>query len=141
MESNSKTMVTVETSINASIAKVWQFWVEPNHITNWAFASEDWCCPKAENDIVFGGKFSTRMEAKDGSFGFDFSGTYTLVEKHKQINYTMDDGRICLISFTDNGETTHILQMFEAETENPIEMQQGGWQAILNNFKSYTESN
>lgn len=131
--------VNIEAIINAPLAKVWQFWTEANHITNWAFASDEWHSPHAENDLAVGGKFTTRMEAKDESFGFDFSGTYNEIVLHKQINYTMDDGRKSTIDFIDQGDTTLIEQTFDAENENPIELQKNGWQAILNNFKKYVE--
>ncbi len=132
--------INIEATINAPLAKVWQFWTEPNHITKWAFASEDWHCPHAENDLTVGGKFITRMEANDESFGFDFSGTYKEIVLQKQINYTMDDGRKSTIDFIEQGDTTLIEQTFDAENENPLELQKNGWQAILNNFKRYTES-
>ena len=131
--------VNIEATIHAPLAKVWQFWTEPKHITNWAFASDEWFSPYAENNLTVGGKFTTRMEAKDESFGFDFSGTYNEIILHKQINYTMDDGRKSTIDFIDQGNNTLIEQTFDAENENPIELQKNGWQAILNNFKKYVE--
>ncbi len=132
--------VNIEATINAPLAKVWQFWTEASHITNWAFASDEWHSPHAANDLTVGGKFTTRMEAKDESFGFDFSGTYNEIVLHKQINYTMDDGRKSTIDFIDQGNNTLIEQTFDAENENPIELQKNGWQTILNNFKKYIES-
>jgi uncharacterized protein YndB with AHSA1/START domain len=136
----SKTMITVEVVVNAPLEKVWNCWTAPEHITKWCQASDDWHSPKAMNEVRTGGKFLTRMEAKDGSFGFDFEGTYTAVDLHKRIEYDMADGRIAKISFAKEGNTCKIIESFEAETENPVEMQKGGWQAILNSFKKYAEA-
>lgn len=141
METANKTKITVEASVNAAVEKVWKFWNEPQHITNWCAASDDWHAPKAENDLRVDGKFSTTMAAKDGSFSFDFGGVYTKVENNRAIEYTMGDDRKVWITFEGNGNSTKIVETFEAESQNPIEMQQGGWQAILNNFKKYTENN
>lgn len=141
MESSNKPEITVQATINNQIEKVWAHWNEPQHITKWCFASDDWCAPKAENDLRTGGTFSTRMEAKDGSFGFDFGGTYTNVELLKVIEYKMTDDRKVKIKFASNGNETTVTETFDAENENPIEMQRGGWQAILNNFKKYSEQN
>ena len=135
-----KKKITVETTVNAPIEKVWECWTKPEHITQWNFASDDWQCPKAENDLRTGGNFSARMEAKDGSFGFDFGGTYDKVEENKIINFTMGDRKVW-ITFTPEGDKTKIVETFEAESQNPIEMQQNGWQAILNNFKKHAEEN
>lgn len=136
-----KIIITGEAVINAPIEIVWQYWTLPEHIVQWNNASEDWHTPNAINDLTVGGKFVYRMEAKDGSFGFDFGGTYTLIEPLKTIKYTIGDGRLVEIEFIDNDETTHIIQKFEAEQQHSAEMQQKGWQAILNNFKRYTEEN
>ena len=133
-------MITVEVVVNAPLEKVWNCWTAPEHITKWCQASDDWHSPKATNDVRVGGKFLTRMEAKDGSFGFDFEGTYTAVDLHKRIEYDMADGRIAKISFLKEGNGCKIIESFEAETENPEEMQKGGWQAILNSFKKYAEA-
>ncbi len=133
-------MITVKTTINAPLEKVWSFWNEPKHITNWYFASDDWHSPNAENDLKVGGKFLYRMEAKDGSFGFDFNGIYDVVELNKLIEYKIEGGRKVNISFTSNADTTTITETFEPENENSLELQQGGWQAILNNFKKYVEA-
>ena len=103
-------------------------------------ASDDWHTPHSENDLRVGGKFSATMAAKDGSFSFDFWGIYSKVEKHKVIEYTSGDGRKVSITFSGNGNETKVTETFEAESENPIEMQRGGWQAILNSFKKYTEA-
>ncbi len=141
MEAQNKTVLTVETTVNAPVAKVWDFWNKPEHITQWCSASEDWHTPRAENDIRTGGAFSSRMEAKDGSFGFDFGGIYDEVRDNEYIEYTMGDGRKVQIDFDAQGDSTKVTERFEAESQNPVEMQQGGWQAILDNFKKYTEAN
>lgn len=133
--------ITVEATVNAPVEKVWDYWSAPKHIMKWCQASEDWHAPHAENDLRTGGKFSTTMAAKDGSFSFDFGGQYTNVEPHRSMAYTMDDGRKVSITFTAQGNQTHISETFDAETQNPEEMQRGGWQAILDNFKTYTETN
>lgn len=134
-------MITVQTTVKNTIDKVWEFWNKPEHITNWAFASPDWHSPKAENDLREGGKFTTTMAAKDGSMSFDFWGEYTLVKENQAINYTMGDGRKAEIIFKEIPEGVEITESFDPETQNPEEMQRGGWQAILNNFKSYAEAN
>ena len=139
METPNKTTITVEAAIVAPIEKVWKYWTEPQHITQWNNASEDWHTPHAENDLKEGGRFTSRMEAKDGSFGFDFGGTYTLIETLKLIEYTLDDDRKVIINFTSQGNETTVVETFEAENMNSIELQKGGWQAILDNFKKYVE--
>jgi uncharacterized protein YndB with AHSA1/START domain len=140
--------ITTTSTIIAPISNVWECYTQPEHIKCWNFASDDWCCPSATNDLKAGGKFTSRMEAKDGSMGFDFGGIYTEVEKEKLIRYTMyvlenqskEDGRKVEILFEKIGdEETKITVNFEPEDENPREMQQGGWQSILNNFKKYAE--
>jgi uncharacterized protein YndB with AHSA1/START domain len=141
METANKTSITVETTVNAPVEKVWKFWSEPKHIMNWCTATDEWHTPRAENDLKTGGTFSTRMEAKDGSFGFDFGGTYDNVKQNELITYTMDDGRKVSVHFASEGGKTKVTETFDPETENPIEMQRDGWQAILDNFKKYTESN
>jgi len=134
-------MITVQTTVKNTIDKVWEFWNKPEHITKWAFASPDWHTPKAENDLREGGKFTTTMAAKDGSMSFDFWGEYTLVKENQMINYTMGDGRKAEIIFKEIPEGVEIIESFDPETQNSEEMQRGGWQAILNNFKSYAEIN
>ena len=133
--------IKVETIVNAPLEKVWSHWSEPTHITKWCFASDDWHAPSAENDLRTGGKFKTRMEAKDGSVGFDFEAEYTNVEMHKLIEYKLADDRKVKITFASNGNETTVTETFDPENENPIEMQRAGWQAILNNFKKYSEQN
>lgn len=139
MESE-KVTITVETTVHAPVEEVWKFWTEPQHITKWSNASEDWHAPHAENDLRVGGSFLTRMEAKDGSFGFDFGGVYDEVRINEFIAYTMGDGRQVKITFINQGNDTKVIEAFEAETTNSIEMQEAGWQSILNNFKKYSES-
>lgn len=132
--------ITITDTVNSPVDKVWERWTVPEHITQWNFAAEDWHCPKAENDLRTGGRFSSRMEARDGSFGFDFGGIYDEVVPHKTIAYTMGDGRKVKTTFESQGNQTKITTVFDAENENPIDMQKAGWQAILNNFKKYTEA-
>lgn len=134
-----KQTITIEATVNVNIETVWSKWTNPNDIVKWNTASDDWHTTKAENDLVIGGKFSSRMEAKDGSFGFDFWGIYTHIIPNELIEYTMGDDRKASVKFSANNGQTTIITLFEAENENPIEMQQFGWQAILNNFKKYVE--
>jgi uncharacterized protein YndB with AHSA1/START domain len=141
METINNTKVTVETTVSAPVQKVWKLWSEPEHITKWNSASEDWHTPRAENDLRTGGKFSSRMEAKDGSFGFDFGGMYNNVVTNELIEYTMEDNRTVSVRFTANGNETTVTETFDAENQNPVEMQRMGWQAILDNFKKYVEAN
>ena len=129
--------ITVTTKVNAPVEKVWTLFNGPEHITKWAAASDDWHTTKSENDLRKGGKFTSRMEAKDGSFGFDFGGVYDEVRENEYIEYTLGDGRKVTIDFTPEGDSTSIVQTFEPEAQNSREMQQGGWQAILDNFKKY----
>lgn len=135
------TKVTIETTVSADTKKVWDYWNKPEHITKWNFAADDWHCPKAENDLRVGGKLKSRMEAKDGSFGFNFEAIYNKVIDHKKIAYTMADGRQANTDFENLDGKTKIITVFDAETENSVEMQKTGWQAILDNFKKYVESN
>jgi len=138
-EMESVKQVTVETTVQAPVEKVWKYWTEPTHITKWNSASDDWHTPIAENDLRPGGKFHSRMEAKDGSFGFDFGGVYDEVKVHEVIAYTLGDGRKVTITFKGQEKETQVIETFDAETTNPVEMQQQGWQAILDNFKKYAE--
>jgi len=141
METSNKTIITVEATVNAPVEKVWKFWSSPEHITKWNNASDDWHAPYSENDLRVGGKFTSRMEAKDGSFGFDFWGVYDVVVTNERIEYTLGDDRKVKIVFTNMGNSTQVIESFEAENENSIEMQKDGWQAILDNFRKYTEEN
>jgi uncharacterized protein YndB with AHSA1/START domain len=132
--------VNISASVSADLKTTWDCYTNPKHIVNWNFASDDWHCPNASNDLRVGGKFVSRMEAKDGSFGFDFEGDYTEVVDLAKIVYAMSDGRTATVNFKENGDSTHVDVVFDAEGENSIDMQRDGWQAILNNFKTYTES-
>lgn len=131
--------ITVQTIINTDIKRVWDYYTNPKHIINWNFADVSWHCPNAENNLQVGGKYRARMEAKDGSFGFDFWGIYTAIKPLELIEYKLGDERVASISFTKDDNGTKVVVIFEAENENPIEMQQFGWQSILNNFKKYAE--
>lgn len=133
--------LSIHTTIDAPLSKVWDYYNDPNHIMLWNHASDDWTCLLAENDLRVGGVFSSRMEAKDGSSGFNFGGTYTVVIPNERITYTMADGRVAETDFSEVDDKTTIATTFDAEKENPEEMQRNGWQAILNNFKKYVESN
>jgi uncharacterized protein YndB with AHSA1/START domain len=135
------TSITVQNTTNAPVEKVWKYWSAPEHITQWCQASDDWHAPYADNDLREGGTFKTTMAAKDGSFSFDFGGVYDKVNEHKLIEYTMGDGRKVKVVFEANGNSTNITETFDAEGTNSIEMQRTGWQAILDNFKKYTETN
>ena len=131
----------METNVAADKKKVWDYWTMPVHITKWNFASDDWQCPRAENDLKVGGKYTARMEAKDGSFGFDFEAVYDEVIDQEKLTYTMGDGRHATTHFVEEGKQTKVTTTFDAENQNDAEMQRGGWQAILDNFKKYVEIN
>ena len=141
METQEKVVITVETTVDAPAKKVWEYWTRPAHIMQWNHAVDTWHSPTAENDLRVGGRFVYRMEAKDGGMGFDFGGVYDVVRPLEYIEYAIDDGRKVKINFSPKGNSTHIRETFEAESENPIDMQKGGWQSILDNFKKYTEAN
>lgn len=133
--------ITVSVIVNCSINKVWEFFSEPQHITKWNQAADNWHCPASENDLKLGGKFKHTMPAKDNSFSFDLEGVYTRVDLYKQIDYVLaDDRKVSLVFKEENNQTT-ITETFETENENSAERQQQGWQAILNNSKNYTEQN
>jgi len=140
MTKKGNTFITVKVDINEPLEKVWSCWTEPDHIVKWNFASDDWHCPRAENDLHSGGLYSWRMEAKDGSMGFDFWGRYTLVDPFKELRSELGDGRKVEVKFKSAGDRTTVEETFEAETENTAELQKAGWQAILNNLKKHTES-
>lgn len=140
MSTSANTVITVEATVNAPIAKVWEYWNGPEHIEQWCSATPEWETVNAKNDLRPGGTISSRMQAKDGSMGFDFGGVYDAVKTNEYIEYTMGDGRKVKVSFTAQGDTTKVVESFDAESVNPIEMQRGGWQAILDNFKKHTES-
>lgn len=132
--------IKINTIVKSDINKVWNCYNQAYHITQWNFAINEWHCPSAEIDFNPGGKYVARMEAKDGSFGFDFSATYDEIIPFEKIAYTLDDGRKVFTLFENTSEGISITTEFDAETMNPIDMQKAGWQAILNNFKRYVEN-
>lgn len=136
---NAREMIHTEIIVHVPVEKAWKKWTQPEHIMKWNFASHDWHCPSATNDLRVGGAFNYRMEARDKSMGFDFYGVYDEVKEFAQINYTLGDGRKVHIEFIPEGPDTQILQNFEAETENPVDTQRFGWQAIMNHYKEYVE--
>jgi uncharacterized protein YndB with AHSA1/START domain len=140
MNTSDKQIITVEILVHAPIETVWKRWTSPEDIVHWNHASDDWHTPCATNNLRPGGEFLYRMEAKDGSFGFDFGGVYNTIDIHKSIAYTLGDGRRVKIEFSGSGLKTTVVETFEAENQNSIERQRSGWQAILNNFKNYIES-
>ena len=131
--------ITVETAVKADLEKVWSAWNSPDDIKRWNAASDDWHTTNASVELREGGKFSARMEAKDGSEGFDFEGTYTRVVPRKLIEYRMDDGRQVAVEFSEQPGRVLVRETFEAETQNAPEMQRQGWQAILDNFARHVE--
>jgi uncharacterized protein YndB with AHSA1/START domain len=133
-------MITVATTVTAPVQKVWECFTQPEHITKWNSASPDWHTPRATNDLRPGGTFTCRMEARNGSIGFDFAGTYDEIVLHQRIAYTIDDGRKVVIMFTEENGATRVTETFEIEGEHSAEMQRAGWQAILDNFKTHVES-
>jgi len=135
-----KNPIIVETVVKAPISLVWECWNKPEHITHWAFASDDWEARDAENDLRVGGKFKTTMSAKDKSASFDFGGTYTAVTQNELLEYDMDDTRHVKVEFNESEEGIKVTVTFDPENENPIDMQRSGWQAISDNFKKYVES-
>lgn len=136
---NQSSPITVTTTINAPLEKVWELWTKPEHIVRWAFASDDWEAPAAENDVRTGGRFKTTMAAKDKSTSFDFTGTYTNVKEHEQMEYDMEDGRHVNVTFEKTPEGVRVTEIFDPENVFSLEQQQSGWQAILDNFKKYVE--
>jgi len=136
-----KETITVQAIIKAPVEKVWNLWTTPAHITKWNNASDDWHTPRAENDLRVGEKFLYRMEAKNGSGGFDFVGSYDEIRRNELIAFTLDDEREAQVTFIKNSDVeTKVVETFEAESTNPLEMQRAGWQAILDNFKKYVEA-
>jgi uncharacterized protein YndB with AHSA1/START domain len=133
--------ITIQATISADRKKVWDFYTNPDHITKWNFATDDWHCPNATNDMRVGGKYLARMEAKDGSFGFDFEAVYEEIIEGEKFTFTMTDGRQATVNFKKLSDKTEVTVIFDPETENPVELQREGWQAILNNFKKYAETN
>ena len=134
-----KTTITIQAVISAAVEKVWELYTIPEHVMQWNHASDDWHSPKAENDLKPGGEFNYRMEARDGSSGFDFWGIYEKIKTNESIYYTLGDGREVMVTFVEHNNETRIEILFEAESTHSIEMQRTGWQAILNNFKTYVE--
>lgn len=132
--------LSIETEVEASPATVWVAWVTPEDITSWNFALDEWCCPKAEINLEVGGKFNYRMEAKDGSIGFDFEGTFTKVTPNESIHFELDDKRVVMVDFMETANGVRVVETFEAEDENLAEQQRQGWQSILNNFKKHVQS-
>lgn len=132
--------ITIETIVKATIGDVWEAWVNPSDIVNWNFASDEWCCPRATLNLTEGGAFNYRMEAKDGSMGFDFEGVFTKINANSLIEYELGDNRKVGIEFCQVGDSVRVTETFEAEDENSAELQKQGWQAILNNFKNHVES-
>ncbi len=132
--------IVVECLVKRSRQFVWTCYNHPEHIVNWNFASADWCCPSAEVDLRAGGRLHTRMEAKDGSMGFDFEATYDEVQDGVRVAYSLTNGRKVQTTFEDRGAGTQVTTCFDAESEHPVDMQRAGWQAILDNFKRYVES-
>ena len=140
MTTKEKTLITVQITVKAPIDKVWKYWTQPEHITKWNYANDDWHTPWAKNDLRVGGKFTARMEAKDGSTGFDFGGEYSTVKPYELIEYIIGDGRKVEVIFSNKDNAINIIETFEAESVNSYEMQHRGWQSILDNFKKYTEA-
>ncbi len=137
---NNKAIITIRAEIYVDIETVWKNWTDPRAIVKWNHASDDWHTTRAKNDLRPGGRFESRMEAKDGSFGFDFGGVYNTVRLNEFIEYTLDDDRKVTVTFARSAAGTQVTEAFEAENTNTIERQEFGWQCILNNFKKYTES-
>lgn len=132
-------LITVQSNIKAPVQKVWEFFTNPQHVINWNFAMPEWHCPSATNQLEVGGEFHYTMAARDNSMSFDFWGTYQKIEIEKNIEILLGDGRSMLVTFEMTDDTTIITEKFEPENENPVEMQQAGWQMILDNFKRYVE--
>lgn len=133
--------ITIQSIISADMDKVWNYRTQPEHIVNWNFASDDWHCPVAENNLEMGGKFRSTMASKDGTMSFDFEGIYDEVVDRKKIAYSMSDGRRVIVEFENQGNQVKVTESFDPEQTNPEEMQRAGWQAILDNFKKYVEKN
>lgn len=132
--------ITVTATVNVDVKKVWDAYTNPVHIVNWNFADPSWHCPSATNDMKVGGTYKARMEAKDSSFGFDFEAVYSQINMGKSFVYEFG-GRTSEVTFKDLGNATSVVVSFDPEEQNSIELQQQGWQAILNNFKKYAETN
>ena len=133
--------ITVQAEILVTKSKAWDYYTLPEHIVNWNFASDEWHCPRASNELVVGGTYSTRMEAKFGEIGFDFGGIYTEVRLQEGFTFKLPDDREVTVNFFEKGEHTRVQVIFDAETENSLTLQKQGWQTILNQYKKYTEAN
>ena len=132
--------ITVQIKVSAPIAKVWQCWTDPAHIPGWAFASDDWEARPKENNLAEGGRFNILMTTKDQSVGFDFEGTYTVVNEPQQLEYDLTDGRHVKVDFIETNGAVQVVQTFEPDQETPEDLQRDGWQAFLNNFRKYVET-
>ena len=132
--------ITVKATIDAGRKNVWTAWTTPDHVINWNHASDDWHTPHAENELTEGGKFTYRMEAKDGSMAFDFTGVFTKVEPSELLVFRLDDGRMVEVNFVEEGDKTTVVESFDPHPEQPLELQRQGWQAIMDNFKKYVEA-
>ncbi len=132
--------ISIETAVNATLENTWSAWTCPDDIVLWNFAIEEWCCPKATIELSKGKGFNYRMEAKDGSMGFDFTGTFTEIRPNEFLEYELEDGRKVSITFQESSEGIKVVETFDAEDENSAEQQKQGWQCILNNFKKHVES-
>lgn len=131
--------IVVASRVSAPKNKVWEVYTQPQHIVGWNFADPSWHCPHAENDLRTGGRYTARMEARDGSYGFDFEAIYTEVNLGERFTYEFG-GRFATVDFKEAEGQTELTVTFDPENENPVELQRQGWQSILNNFKAYCES-
>ena len=135
-------IIQIQVDVQGDLATIWHYWNEQKHIEQWHSASPDWHTINAQNDLRVGGSLTSRMEAKDGAMGFDFGGVYTEVVANQRLAYTLGDGREVTVTFSQIAPgLVHVVETFEAESQNPVELQKQGWQAILNHFKEYVEEN
>lgn len=135
-------IIQIQVEVQGDLATIWYYWNEPKHIEQWNSASPDWHTINVQNDLRVGGSLTSRMEAKDGSMGFDFGGVYTEVVENQRLAYTLGDGREVTVAFSQiSPGLVRVIETFEAESQNPVELQKQGWQAILNHFKEYVEEN
>lgn len=132
--------ITIETTVSAPIENVWSAWTRPEHIVRWNFAAQDWQCPRAEVDLIPGGRFKYRMEAKDGSMGFDFEGKFTAIDPNRKIDFVLEDKREVSVGFIESEAGVRVIETFDTENEMTDEQQRQGWQSILDNFKQYVET-
>lgn len=134
-----KMKISIDAVVKAPLNRVWDAWITPEDITRWNFAIDAWCCPAAEVDLRVGGRFSYRMEARDGSAGFDFEGQFTEIEPCRLIRFSLEDDREVSVEFIESADGVRVIETFDAEDEHSAEQQRQGWQAILNNFKTHVE--